>query len=59
MKFPSAVIEMWDIKRVIPNQNNPRKHPKKQIKKLVRSLRKFGLCCKNSVNESDSLRYIP
>jgi ParB-like chromosome segregation protein Spo0J len=42
MKFPSAVIEMWDIKRVIPNPNNPRRHPKKQIKKLARSLRKFG-----------------
>src|SRR5882724_5091561 len=42
VKFPSAVIQLWDIKKVIPNQNNPRRHPKKQIKKLVRSLRKFG-----------------
>jgi DNA modification methylase len=42
MKFPSAVIQMWDIKRVVPNANNPRRHPKKQIKKLARSLRKFG-----------------
>jgi DNA modification methylase len=55
MKFPSAVIQMWDIKRVIPNQNNPRKHPKKQIKKLVRSMRKFGFLWPLLVDQNGNL----
>src|SRR5216684_6272647 len=55
MKFPSAVIQMWDITRVIPNPNNPRRHPKKQIKKLVRSLRKFGFLWPLLVDQNGNL----
>ena len=40
---------------MIPNPNNPRKHPKKQIKKLARSLRKFGFLRPLLVDQNGNL----
>lgn len=33
---------MWAIKDLKPNPHNPRTHSKRQLRKLVRSIRRFG-----------------
>ena len=55
MKFPSALIQYWDLKRLIPNQDNPRMHPRAQIKQIARSMRKFGFTCPLLVDQNGNV----
>jgi hypothetical protein len=35
-------VEAWPIDRLIPYENNSKKHPKEQVKKIASSIREFG-----------------
>jgi DNA modification methylase len=55
MKFPSQLIEFWPLDRPIPNENNPRTHSNGQIKRLARSMQKFGFIWPLLVNKNGNL----
>jgi ParB-like chromosome segregation protein Spo0J len=35
-------VELWDITRLIPYENNAKKHPEAQVKKLAGSIKRLG-----------------
>lgn len=39
-KQPS--VEVWEIERIVPYEQNAKKHPAEQIDKLARTIREFG-----------------
>ena len=38
----SPVIEIWDIKDLVPYEMNAKKHPQDQVEKLATAITKFG-----------------
>jgi DNA modification methylase len=41
-RFWHPAIEMWPLMKLRPSERNPRTHPKKQLKKLIAALQRFG-----------------
>lgn len=39
---PAGTVEVWDLARVKPYENNAWKHPADQVERLVKSIRQFG-----------------
>lgn len=42
-------FELWEIDRLIPYENNPKKHPPKQIKVLAAAMRRTGFSTGNAI----------
>jgi hypothetical protein len=43
MSEHKPVIEFWDLDRLVPYPNNPKKHPPAEVEKLSKSLAKFRI----------------
>ena len=43
MSEHKPVIEFWDLDKLIPYPNNPKKHPPAEVEKLAKSLAKFRI----------------
>jgi DNA modification methylase len=55
MHFPSPLIQFWAPERLIPYNNNPRRHSQAQIKQIARSMKKFGFICPLIVDQNGNL----
>lgn len=42
MSDQTHAVELWEIDKIIPYEQNAKKHPPEQIEKLAKSIRKFG-----------------
>jgi ParB/RepB/Spo0J family partition protein len=48
-------IELWPLAKILPNPHNPRKHPRKQIDSIVKSMEVFGFNNPILVRENGSI----
>ena len=50
--WPATSVEMWELSRILPYENNPRKHPPAQIALLAGSMLEEGVTMPILVDEA-------